>query len=407
MSDPDVVIVGAGAAGVSAARRLANRGHAVLLVDALDRIGGRAWTATVAGLPLDLGCGWLHSAERNPWVAVAEAYGHAVDRTPTAWGTQWRNLGFPAGDQDAAWGAFAGWEARLRDPLPGDCAVDALPAGGEWNAYIDALSGYINGAPLAELSIADYVSYDDAASEANWRLPRGYGALVEAEAAGLPRALGTIVSEIAHAPGGVTLATDRGTLRARAAIVTVPSDVLAAGALRLPPGFAPAIAAAACVPLGLADKLFLSIADAEALPVDGHLLGNPHDPCTGSYYLRPFGRPVIEGFFGGRAARALEAAGDSARVDFAIGELRALLGGEVADGLNVLAASCWGRVPSIRGSYSHALPGHAAARAVLAARHDERILLAGEACSAHDFSTAHGARATGLAAADALAEVLR
>ena len=407
MSDPDVVIVGAGAAGVSAARRLAGRGHAVLLVDALDRIGGRAWTETVVGLPLDLGCGWLHSAERNGWVAVADTLGHPVDRTPSAWGGQWRNLGFPAADQQAAHEEFVAWGERLRTLGPDDCAADALPCDGTWNAFVEALSGYINGAQLAELSVADYLAYDDHAGAANWRLPGGYGGLVAAAAAGLPCALGTTVSEVTHAPdGGVMLATDRGTLRAKAAILTVSTDVLAAGAIRLPRAFAPALEAAAQVPLGLADKLFLSVADA-ALPADGHLLGNPHDPCTGSYYLRPFGRPVIECFFGGAAARALEAAGDAARTAFALEELRALLGPKLADGLAPIAGSAWGNVPSIRGSYSHALPGHADARATLAARYDERILLAGEACSAHDFSTAHGARDTGLAAADALERVLR
>ena len=81
-SAPDVVVVGAGAAGIAAARRLAEAGRSVLLVEALPRLGGRARTARIAGLPLDLGCGWLHSAERNPLAALAAAEGLEVVREP-------------------------------------------------------------------------------------------------------------------------------------------------------------------------------------------------------------------------------------------------------------------------------------------------------------------------------------
>ena len=75
----DVVIVGAGAAGIAAARRLAMTGLSAMVLEATARVGGRAWTCDVAGLRLDLGCGWLHSANRNPWTRIAEAAGFAVD----------------------------------------------------------------------------------------------------------------------------------------------------------------------------------------------------------------------------------------------------------------------------------------------------------------------------------------
>ena len=68
-SDVDVAVIGAGAAGLAAAHELVTAGFDVLLVEARDRIGGRAWTLRDgAPAPLDLGCGWLHSADRNPWV---------------------------------------------------------------------------------------------------------------------------------------------------------------------------------------------------------------------------------------------------------------------------------------------------------------------------------------------------
>jgi monoamine oxidase len=116
-ANPDVVIVGAGAAGVAAARRLATSGLSTMVVEAAGRVGGRAWTCDVAGLHLDLGCGWLHSADRNPWTRAAEAAGFAVDRRTPAWGRQYRDLGFSQAEQAAAAPAFTDWRQRIRRRL--------------------------------------------------------------------------------------------------------------------------------------------------------------------------------------------------------------------------------------------------------------------------------------------------
>jgi len=160
------------------------------------------------------------------------------------------------------------------------------------------------------------------------------------------------------------------------------------------------------LPLGRVDKLFLQMAHAEAVPSESHLVGDPHSALTGSYYLRPLGRPVIECFFGGIAARAMEEAGDRGRNAFAIAELGKLLGSDFARGLKPITGSWWHREATIGGAYSHALPGHADKRALLARPVGERLLFAGEACSPHDFSTAHGAWATGLAAAESVDAML-
>ena len=393
----DVAIVGAGAAGIAAARRLSDGGHSVLLIEALPRLGGRAHTETIAGLPLDMGCGWLHSADRNPLAGLAEAMGLPIQRGETAWRRQFRNLGFPEREQHEAWKAFTDFEERLRhDPPTSDCAGEVLGRDDRWRPFLDALSSYMNGVELDRLSVADFLAYEDHASDQNWRLPGGYGTFIAGLAADLPVSLGTHVTAVRDG-ADMVLETDRGPIRARAAIVTASTTVLAGNAIRFDPIVDAHLHAAAGLPLGLADKVFLAMADPEAVPPESHLVGRTDSAATGSHYMRPLGRPIIETFLGGDHARALE---QTDAATFAIDELRSLLGADFARGLTPIATTRWAMEPTVGGSYSHALPGRADARATLAAPVSERLCLAGEACSPTDFSTAHGAWESGLVAAD-------
>lgn len=400
-SEFDVVVIGAGAAGISAGLRLLNRGCSFLVLEAADRIGGRAWTREVDGLPLDLGCGWLHSADRNPWVGKAAEAGIPVDRTPPAWGEQYRELGFSNAEQEAANGAWEKLDKRLRTAPPSsDCAADALDPDCPWNAYIDARSGYLNGVGLAQLSVADYLAYDDADTNVNWRIPSGYGALIAAAAEQLPIRLGCQVQCVDWSSSRPILETSDGTIAAGSIILTVPPSAVANERLRFCPYIPDKRDAAAALPLGVADKLFLATDHVDDLPPDRHLIGNPYNAETGSYYLRPFGRPMIEAFFGGCGADRLEAAGEGALEAFAREELSALFGTSFQRRLRPVASSAWRREPWIGGAYSHALPGHADARRRWAEPVADCIFFAGEACSTTDFSTAHGAYDTGAAAAD-------
>jgi monoamine oxidase len=186
----------------------------------------------------------------------------------------------------------------------------------------------------------------------------------------------------------------------------VPASVIAAGALPFRPALPDKTAAAEALPLGLANKLFLRVDMADDLPLERRVYGAVDRASTGSYHLRPFGRPLIEGYFGGALARELETQGDAAVAAFAIDELAAQLGSDIRARLTPLVVSAWSRDPFARGSYSYATPGQAAARAALAAPVDERLFFAGEAVSARDFSTAHGAYRTGVAAAEQVTQAL-
>jgi monoamine oxidase len=403
----DVAIVGGGAAGIAAARALAERQRSVLLIEALPRLGGRAHTATFDGLKLDLGCGWLHSAKRNALAALAEAQGQILDRSPSAWHRQLRNLHFPPQAQREAWQAFQELGERLhREPPPSDCAGDALARDDPWRPFIDGVSSFINGAELDQLSVRDYLAYEDASTDDNWRLPDGYGAFIAAQGAALAVALDTRVSAVTL-DADVTLATHRGPIHARAAIVAVSTAVLARGDIRFGPAIDDHLQAASRLPLGVADKVYLALGEPEAVPPESHLLGRIDSAATGSYYLRPFGLPVIECFLGGACARGLEKLGPDAAFAFVIEELRSLLGAGFARTLAPITATRWRHEPTIGGSYSHALPGQADARRVLATPVNERLCFAGEACSRSDFSTAHGAWESGLKAAAAIDRYLR
>ena len=258
--DWDVVIIGGGAAGIGAARRLAASGHSTLLLEASQRIGGRAHTVNVAGHALDLGCGWLHSADRNPWVGIAEASGFAVERRSRPGAS---NIATSASHRRIRMKPMRhtphGTNAWSRPPQS-DCAADALEPGGMWNAYLQAMSGYISGAGLERLSIADYLAYDTASTGHNWRVPAGYGTLV---AASLPPAvalrLATPVEAIDLETSGVSIVTRAGSITARTAIITVSTAVIAGGAIRLPPALDEWRHAAADLPLGRNEKLFLEI----------------------------------------------------------------------------------------------------------------------------------------------------
>ena len=401
LSDFDVVVIGAGAAGLAAGKRLAPSGLSFLILEARKRIGGRAQTRIVNGYPLDLGCGWLHSADRNPWTEIAADLGFTIDRTAPVWTRQSLDIGFSRQDQAAFAAASDAFYARLdgANPQAGDFpATLLLEPGSRWNALLDAESAFMNGAELASVSVKDWKRYED--SHVNWRVAEGYGAAIAAFGAGLPIRLGCAVTRVDHAGAVIALETSLGRLTADAVIITVPPPLIASEAIAFAPGLPEKTRAAAVLPLGLADKLVMMV-DAPELPAGGHLFGNPDATATGSYQLRPFGRPLIEGFFGGRRAHELEAAGPGAFFDFARSELAQLFGSGFAARLTPLSETAWASDPWSRGAYSHALPGHSDARATLAAPVDERLFFAGEACSKHSFSTAHGAYLTGVEAAEA------
>jgi monoamine oxidase len=400
-SSIDIAIIGAGAAGLGAAHALQDSGRSILVIEARDRVGGRAQTVQLTpDIVFDRGCGWLHSADENSFVAIGERLGFTIDKTRPPWRETTFDKGFPRAEREHfvdALDSFFARAAAAAEAGPDAPAATVLAPGNRWNPMIDAISTYINGAELDRVSLHDLHAYED--TEVNWRVREGYGALVRAYAAPLPVTLSTVVTRIDHSGPRVRIETSKGTIEAAQVVIAVPTNLIADEAITFHPALPGKVDAARHLPLGLADKTMLAIDDA-SLPKDGSLRAMTMRTAMGTYHLRPFGQPCIEGFFGGRFARELEDAGEGALLAASIDEICAILGNDYRRRLKPLAESRWAHDTFARGSYSHALPGHAGARAVLAAPVDARLFFAGEATSPHFFSTAHGARDSGVRAAE-------
>jgi monoamine oxidase len=409
-SDVDVAVIGAGAAGIGAARRLREAGTvSIVVLEARERVGGRVHTIAPAGFPLDRGAEWLHSADRNPLSPIAQHLGFSVHRRPPEWTTRLRRSGETVEAEDE-WIALREAQrlARRRvatETEDGPLAM-VLEPGGRWNELLEATSSWANGAELDRVSIRDYVRYED--SGTNWRLREGYGRLFERLAEGLPVAQEAAVSQVDHCGDAIRLDTARGTVTASRVIVTVPTSIIACEVIRFNPPLPDKLAAAAGLPLGVDDKLFISLeGPLPDVEHDIYLVGSTTSRETMSYQVRPLDRPAIYCFFGGRFAAALEREGQEAMFSFAADELARLLGSAIRKRMAPLASTAWLQDPWSRGSYSFALPGHADDRAVLAAPVDDRVFFAGEACSPNFFSTAHGAWLSGISAAEAALASLR
>ncbi|GLR91464.1 flavin monoamine oxidase family protein [Bradyrhizobium iriomotense] len=407
-SSVDVAIIGAGAAGLGAAHALKDNGLSVIVLEARDRVGGRAWTVQASPeVTFDVGCGWLHSADKNSFVPIARQLEFEINKDIPPWRDRAFGEVFPESERNDFGRSIDEFYERVSEAAEDgeDAPADRyLEPGNRWNPMIHAVSTYVNGAELDRVSILDMDAYED--TYFNWRVRAGFGTLIAAYGASCPVALNCNVTLIDHSGKRIRLETSLGTLTAEKVIVTVPTNLIADEAIRFSPPLPAKVDAARGLPLGVDDKVTLALENAEAFPKEGNLRGATMRTAMGTYHIRPFGQPCIDGFFGGRFARELEDAGDGAFAAQSIDEIAGYLGNDIRRKLKPLRESRWAHDPFARGAYSHALPGHAGDRAVLAAPVDGRLFFAGEATSPNFFSTAHGARDSGeRAAREVLAEM--
>lgn len=401
MSDFDVVIVGAGAAGIAAARVLTAAGRRVIVLEARDRVGGRARTDHALGAPADLGAAWLHFADINPLTELADGYGYNVIRREPGWGPQaWIGARAPT-DAEARFAAdgYRRYEALIEAAADAgrDVALSQILPDDAYRPRFDAVMTWAVGVETREVSTLDLARYAD--STYNWAVREGLGTVVARAAHGLNIALRTEVAAIDWSGPGVKVDTPSGRVTAAAAIVTLPTSVLAGGTPRFSPTLPARYAQAfAQLPLGVVNKVFFPLPP--GTPADQptrHFLCRADTSRTCSYLLHAAQQPLLGAYFGGDLSRELEMRGELAA--FARGELRQSFGAEFVAALGVPLATAWGSDPYARGSYSAALPGHADARAVLAEPVAPQLAFAGEAGSREYYGTLYGAWLTGEAAA--------
>jgi monoamine oxidase len=404
MSSFDTVIVGAGAAGIAAARRLVAAGQRVLVLEARNRAGGRAVTDQSLGVPADLGAAWLHFAGENPWTRLADEAGFNVLRREPGWGAAaYIGARAPtAAERSAGQASYlryhelieatanAGHDVPLSDILPQD----------DFRARFDATMTWAVGAESRRVSTLDLARYAD--SIHNWAVREGLGAVVAAGAAGLPIRFGSEVTAINWSGPLLRIDCSSDRLEARAVIVTLPTSVLAREALRFTPALpADYTDAFHNVPLGVVNKVFFRLGAGQF--TDGlsrYFIGSDLTPRTCSYQVYPAGQPLLCAYFGGDLSWELEQRGELAQ--FARDELREIFGADFVSELGASIATAWGTDPHSRGSYSAALPGKAHCREILAHPVTPQLLFAGEACSTQYYGTLHGAWLAGVAAAEQL-----
>lgn len=406
-TEPDVVVIGAGAAGVGAGLALARLGIPFLILEAKDRMGGRAYTDTASlGIPWDHGCHWFHSADRNPLRALADRLGHAYVREPRgATAPIYMNGRWDMSGQ----ARLHVWDeldrvAASRTDVPAEEVIDrSHPLADLVRHWLSLMSS----GEARDISASDYGRYDD--THVNLPVRDGYGALVKRIAKGLPIRLGCPARRIARRSQGFEIETPEGTLRPKAVIVTASVNVLLSHEM----AFAPAlpddlVAALERVRCGFYEKVVIRFDgdpfggfESEFCDVVDPLGSHPLNIEVGHH-----GRPLAIAHFAGDMARDMAAAGQPAMIDLLKEKLVAAFGSNIARAMTGGATTRWGADPFIRGGYAYARAGHAAARDAMIAADLAPLYLAGEAFHPSLSATAHGAYLTGIETANRAARAL-
>ena len=415
-AEVDVVVVGAGAAGLAATRELLRRGMSVATLEASSRIGGRAHTDLARfGVPYDIGAHWMHYAGSNPFVRYAKEHGFSAYPAPD---TQTLYVGEREASEaeysayDAAYGEAIGAIStagrRGRDVSP----ASVVPDGGRWHDLVHfAIGPWEMGKDFDAFSCADWWNSEDGA---DWFCREGYGAVVAHSARGLDVQLSTRVGSVDWSGSGVVVESDRGRIRAKACIVTVSTGVLASGDLRFVPELpAGKVDSFHGISMGLYDHIAL-LFDENVLGTgpDEYLLYNAsthgaHSPALMGLLTNVSGTGLTLADVGGDFAGELEEAGGEAAIDFAKSELRKMFGGAIERRLVKAHFTRWGRNPLTRGSYASAEPGAFPLRSVLRQPVGARVWFAGEACSPGAWATVGGAHESGLRTARVVAAEIR
>jgi len=397
----DVIIVGAGAAGIAAARRLAAAGRRYLVIEATDHVGGRCITDTASfGVPFDRGAHWIYLPDSNPLIKVAPRRSDiypALLSQKVRIGRRYAREGELEdflSSQVRAMRAI-GEAARKADISCGQAVPGDL---GEWRATVEFVLGPYNcGTDLAHVSSFDFAKAAERRSAAFCK--PGLGALLAALAQGLAIQLSTPAVSI-ESRRGVTVEAAGGTISASAAIVTVPTNVIASGAFKFDPDRRDLFAR---LPLGSYDRIALELlGNPLGLENDDLIFEKSSNSHTAAILANVGGTPLCFVDVAGAFGHDLSAQGETAMIEFAVEWLGGLYGTEIKRAIGRKQATRWNAAPYALGAWSAALPGAQSARRLLMDRIADDVWYAGEAAHETLWGTVGGAWESGERAADAV-----
>ena len=409
--DFDVVVVGAGAAGIAATGALRLAGHTVVCLEAADRVGGRAHTDTaIFGVPFDMGAHWLHNEQSNALKAPGLAMGldlypspervlaHGLDDQALLW-DQCDALDMAA-DQAARQDA----ETELRTATPTDRPLaDILVEKDNWSFTAAMMTALSAARDLPDISLRDIATWERGG---DWFCREGFGHLLARLAEGLPIRLSAPVTDIEALADGVRVKTHAGEIRSRAVIVTVSVGVLAEDVIRFdPPLETDRRKAFELITMGDYNHAALLFRPG-AIPLDAdtwltyQLNADASGVAQGGGYLCNISGTDLTSFeTSGSFSRALQEAGPEAAIDHALETLAGMFGSSIRRYFIKGHATAWRKDPHARGSYAGALPGGHGQRKVLGRAHAERVHFAGEASHVGQQCSVSGAHLEGLRAA--------
>jgi monoamine oxidase len=409
-ANPDVVIVGAGMAGLSAGRKLIEAGCSVTVIEASKRIGGRAWTSTRFGAAHDRGAQWLEGGPGNPLVQMARNLGFtdrldSEDNSGYIDGVEFTNTQYDQLDEFYAEAEDAIEAARRQVKKGGpDKAVSKVL--GETRSPLKRLAHAEIGPLDAGVELDRLSAYDNGRQPGGTlRLLReGVGTLVQAYGSEVPVRTGVRATRVDSRNKRMLVETDCGSLTAEAVIVTVSTGVLKAGDITFVPSLPKNVQQAIDgLPMGHLVKIAVPLSRRLSEEEDFTTLTALSQGVPIYGLLHAWGEDLAVLMVGGDEARHLQKKGEKAVIDFAISALADIYGDDVRKDAARAVTTLWSECPFYRGAYSAALPGCGLGRETLAQPINDRLIFAGEATDPKWAARVTGAYTSGRrAAADAL-----
>jgi monoamine oxidase len=402
----DIAIIGAGAAGIAAARKVAAAGRRYVMIEASDRIGGRCHTDTATfGVPFDRGAHWLHMPDINP---VAKLSSRGLDVYPAPPGQKLRITKRNAreGEMEDYLSAIVRANRAIQEAARGkadmSCA-QALPKDlGDWQPSVEFFLGPFGcGKNLDEISAVDFARSLERDTDSFCR--QGLGALIAKLGEGLPVQLRNPVRGIQSLRNTVELDTTRGRIVARAVIVTLSTAALLAEKIKFQPALPKRqLDALARLTLGSYDHIAIELkGNPLQLRNDDLVFEKASGPRTAALLANISGTSLCTVEVAGKFGAELSRAGEAAMTDFATNWLADLFGADVKKAIGKTQATRWNADPLAMGAFSAAAVNGQPGRKVLMEPVRDRLFFAGEAVHETLWGTVGGAWESGERAADA------